>query len=208
MAILTTAKRLDIPVFLIGHITKEGTIAGPKTLEHMVDTVTYFEGDRFQDARLLRAFKNRFGPVGEVAMFRMHDDGLEEVPNPSAALISQRSQSPGSAILAAVEGTRPLLIEVRLIFQPIAYRWAQNLKPYDAPETNRFVSYYESMAGSSALELARSRATARWCSPPAAGCWPTRWCGRCCREWSAHRTARASAHQTAQRQLTRRIVSG
>lgn len=115
MAILTTAKRLDIPVFLIGHITKEGTIAGPKTLEHMVDTVTYFEGDRFQDARLLRAFKNRFGPVGEVAMFRMHDDGLEEIANPSHALLEHRSGAPGAAIVAAVEGTRTLMVEIQAL---------------------------------------------------------------------------------------------
>lgn len=115
MAILTAAKRLDVPVFLIGHITKEGTIAGPKTLEHMVDTVTYFEGDRFQDARILRAFKNRFGPVGEVAMFRMHDNGLEEIANPSHALLEHRSGAPGAAIVAAIEGTRTLMVEIQAL---------------------------------------------------------------------------------------------
>jgi DNA repair protein RadA/Sms len=113
--LMSAAKRLSLPVFLIGHITKEGTIAGPKTLEHIVDTVLYFEGEKFQNYRIVRAYKNRFGPANEVAIFEMHDDGLEEVPNPSAALISQRSQSPGSAILAAVEGTRPLLIEVQAL---------------------------------------------------------------------------------------------
>ncbi|HJQ35865.1 MAG TPA: DNA repair protein RadA [Thermoanaerobaculia bacterium] len=116
--LMTAAKRLSLPVFLIGHITKEGTIAGPKTLEHIVDTVLYFEGEKFQNYRVVRAYKNRFGPVNEVAIFEMHDSGLEEVPNPSAALISQRSQSPGSAILAAVEGTRPLLIEVQALVSP------------------------------------------------------------------------------------------
>jgi DNA repair protein RadA/Sms len=116
--LMTAAKRLSLPVFLIGHITKEGTIAGPKTLEHIVDTVLYFEGEKFQNYRVVRACKNRFGPVNEVAIFEMHDDGLEEVPNPSAALISQRSQSPGSAILAALEGTRPLLIEVQALVSP------------------------------------------------------------------------------------------
>ena len=112
-SLMAAAKRLSIPIFLIGHITKEGTIAGPKSLEHIVDTVLYFEGEKFQNYRVVRAYKNRFGPLNEVAIFEMHDDGLEEVPNPSAALISQRSAAPGSAIVAAVEGTRPLLIEMQ-----------------------------------------------------------------------------------------------
>ena len=116
--LMAAAKRLSVPVFLIGHITKEGTIAGPKTLEHIVDTVLYFEGEKFQNYRVVRAYKNRFGPANEVAIFEMHDDGLEEVANPSAALISQRSQSPGSAVLAALEGTRPLLLEVQALVSP------------------------------------------------------------------------------------------
>src|ERR1043165_906376 len=82
--LMTLAKRLSIPIFLIGHITKEGTIAGPKSLEHIVDTVLYFEGDKFQNYRVVRAYKNRFGPVNEVAIYEMHDGGLEEVPNASA----------------------------------------------------------------------------------------------------------------------------
>ncbi|HEX7190841.1 MAG TPA: DNA repair protein RadA [Thermoanaerobaculia bacterium] len=114
-ALMVAAKRLSVPIFLIGHITKEGTIAGPKSLEHIVDTVLYFEGDKFQNYRVVRAYKNRFGPVNEVAIFEMHDSGLEEVPNPSAALLSQRSSAAGSAIVAALEGTRPLLIEVQAL---------------------------------------------------------------------------------------------
>lgn len=113
--LMATAKRLNIPFFLIGHITKEGTIAGPKALEHIVDTVLYFEGEKFQNYRVVRAYKNRFGPVNEVAIYEMHDDGLEEVANPSAALLSQRSSAPGSAVLAALEGTRPLLIEIQAL---------------------------------------------------------------------------------------------
>jgi len=113
--LMSTAKRLGVPVFLIGHITKEGTIAGPKALEHIVDTVLYFEGDRLQNQRLVRAFKNRFGPVNEVAIYRMHDDGLDEVDNPSAALIAQRSSAPGSAIAVTMEGTRALLVEVQAL---------------------------------------------------------------------------------------------
>jgi DNA repair protein RadA/Sms len=119
--LMTAAKRLGVPVFLIGHVTKEGSIAGPKTLEHIVDTVIYFEGDRFQDARILRAFKNRFGPVNELALFRMHDSGLEEIPNPSAVLLAQRSAAAGSAVVAAVEGTRSLLVEVQALVSPTSY---------------------------------------------------------------------------------------
>jgi len=116
--LMAAAKRLSIPIFLIGHITKEGTIAGPKSLEHIVDTVLYFEGEKFQNYRLIRAYKNRFGPVNEVALFEMHDDGLEEVTNPSAALLAQRSGAAGSAVIAAVEGTRPLLIELQALVSP------------------------------------------------------------------------------------------
>jgi DNA repair protein RadA/Sms len=116
--LMTAAKRLSVPIFLIGHITKEGTIAGPKSLEHIVDTVLYFEGDRFQNYRVIRAYKNRFGPVNEVGIYEMHDDGLAEVSNPSAALISQRSDAAGSAIIAAMEGTRPLLLEVQALVSP------------------------------------------------------------------------------------------
>jgi DNA repair protein RadA/Sms len=119
--LMAAAKRLSIPFFLIGHITKEGTIAGPKSLEHIVDTVLYFEGEKFQNYRVVRAYKNRFGPVNEVAIYEMHDDGLEEVSNPSAALLSQRSSAPGSAVLAALEGTRPLLIEVQALVSTTHY---------------------------------------------------------------------------------------
>ena len=131
--LMAAAKRLSIPIFLIGHITKEGTIAGPKTLEHIVDTVLYFEGDKFQDSRLIRAHKNRFGPVNEVAIYRMHDDGLEEIPNPSAALIGQRSRAAGSAIVSAVEGTRPFMIEVQALVSASHYpspkRMAMGIDP-------------------------------------------------------------------------------
>ncbi|HYM61931.1 MAG TPA: DNA repair protein RadA [Thermoanaerobaculia bacterium] len=148
--LMSTAKRLSIPFFLIGHITKEGTIAGPKSLEHIVDTVLYFEGDKFQNYRVVRAFKNRFGPVNEVAIFEMHDDGLEEVPNPSAALISQRSAAPGSAILAAVEGTRPLLIEVQALVAtthfPSPRRMAMGL---DANRVSLLLAVLEKRGGGS-----------------------------------------------------------
>ena len=128
---MTAAKRLSIPIFLIGHITKEGTIAGPKSLEHIVDTVLYFEGDKFQNYRVVRAYKNRFGPVNEVAIYQMHNNGLEEVPNPSVALIAQRSADGRGERMAKVqEDTERLLTpaEVASMFRvdpKTVTRWAK-----------------------------------------------------------------------------------
>jgi DNA repair protein RadA/Sms len=115
------AKRSHLPLFLIGHVTKDGSIAGPRTLEHIVDTVLYFEGDRARQYRIVRATKNRFGPVNESAVFEMHARGLVEVENPSAAMLSERSLEPGSVIAATVEGTRPLLVEVQALVSPTHY---------------------------------------------------------------------------------------
>ncbi|HET7434046.1 MAG TPA: DNA repair protein RadA [Thermoanaerobaculia bacterium] len=151
--LMSAAKRMSVPIFLIGHITKEGTIAGPKALEHIVDTVLYFEGEKFQNYRVVRAYKNRFGPVNEVAIFEMHDDGLQEVPNPSAALISQRSQAPGSAILCAVEGTRPLLIEVQALVSathfPSPRRMAMGI---DANRVSLLLAVMEKKSGSNFVQ--------------------------------------------------------
>jgi DNA repair protein RadA/Sms len=113
------AKRSNVPVFLIGHVTKDGAIAGPKLLEHMVDTVLYFEGDRSHTYRLLRTVKNRFGPSQELGVFVMHDTGLAEVTNPSALFLSERSlEAPGAAVVACIEGSRPLLVEVQALVTP------------------------------------------------------------------------------------------
>ena len=113
------AKQTNIPVFLIGHVTKEGAIAGPKLLEHMVDTVLYFEGDRSHTYRLLRTVKNRFGPSQELGVFEMRETGLSEVTNPSALFLSERSlEAPGSAVVACIEGSRPLLVEVQALVTP------------------------------------------------------------------------------------------
>jgi DNA repair protein RadA/Sms len=110
------AKADGPPVFLIGHVTKEGALAGPRILEHMVDTVLYFEGDRHQSYRILRAVKNRFGSTNEIGIFEMQEDGLAEVENPSAMLLAERApDSSGSSIVATVEGTRPLLVEVQAL---------------------------------------------------------------------------------------------
>jgi DNA repair protein RadA/Sms len=110
------AKGSGVPVFLIGHVTKEGAIAGPKVLEHMVDTVLYLEGERFQAYRLLRSSKNRFGPTHEVGVFEMQAEGLVEVANPSAAFLAERGESvSGSLVVATLEGTRPILVEVQAL---------------------------------------------------------------------------------------------
>jgi DNA repair protein RadA/Sms len=110
------AKQTGIAVFLVGHVTKEGAIAGPKVLEHIVDTVLYLEGDLFHTYRLLRSVKNRFGATSEVGVFEMRGQGLEEVSNPSEAFLAERMvNAPGSAIAVTMEGTRPLLIEVQAL---------------------------------------------------------------------------------------------
>lgn len=110
------AKSSDTPVFIVGHVTKEGSIAGPRVLEHMVDTVLYFEGDQHQTYRILRAVKNRFGSTDELGIFEMREDGLNEVSNPSEILLSERPlHGPGSVVAATIEGTRPLLVEVQAL---------------------------------------------------------------------------------------------
>jgi DNA repair protein RadA/Sms len=112
--LMRLAKEVGVPIFLVGHVTKDGAIAGPRVLEHIVDTVLYLEGDRRQELRVLRAMKNRFGSAEEIGVFAMGEAGLEEVPDPSSALLSQATtRSPGTAIVAALEGTRPLLIEIQ-----------------------------------------------------------------------------------------------
>ncbi len=110
------AKQTDTALFLIGHVTKEGTLAGPRVLEHMVDTVLYFEGDQDDRYRIIRAIKNRFGAVNELGVFAMTNTGLREVSNPSAIFLSRSEQhAPGSAIMATWEGTRPLLVEIQAL---------------------------------------------------------------------------------------------
>ncbi|HEX5322661.1 MAG TPA: DNA repair protein RadA [Capsulimonadaceae bacterium] len=118
-ALAQIAKGESIPIFLVGHVTKEGTLAGPRVLEHMVDTVLSFEGDRHSIYRILRANKNRFGSTDELGIFEMHEEGLTEVPNPSEFLLSERAQhTVGSVVTATVEGSRPLLLEVQALIAP------------------------------------------------------------------------------------------
>lgn len=114
--LMEAAKKNNITFILIGQVTKDGNVAGPKTLEHLVDTVLYLEGDRFHDFRVLRAAKNRFGPTDEVGIFTMEKDGLREVKNPSASLLGERTDSvPGTIITCVMEGTRPMLIEIQAL---------------------------------------------------------------------------------------------
>jgi DNA repair protein RadA/Sms len=116
------AKSSGIAIFLIGHVTKEGAIAGPRVLEHIVDTVLYLEGDRFQSYRLLRSVKNRFGATSEVGVFEMRERGMVEVTNPSEAFLAERMvNTPGSAIAVTMEGTRPILVEVQGLSSPTAF---------------------------------------------------------------------------------------
>jgi DNA repair protein RadA/Sms len=116
MRLMLMAKKSGIPTFLVGHVTKDGAIAGPKLLEHMVDTVLYFEGDRNHIFRILRAVKNRFGSTNEIGVFEMKDAGLDEVANPSAVFLSERpAGSPGSVVTASMEGTRPILVELQAL---------------------------------------------------------------------------------------------
>lgn len=113
--IIRAAKATDTAVIIVGHVTKEGTLAGPKVLEHLVDVVLNFEGDRYGGFKTVRAVKNRFGSTSEVAIFEMNDKGLSEVKNPSAALLAERQNTDGSIILATLEGSRPILVEIQAL---------------------------------------------------------------------------------------------
>jgi len=117
--LMTFAKKSEIPIFLIGHVTKDGSIAGPKVLEHLVDTVLYFEGDRGHVFRILRSVKNRYGPTNEIGVFEMKDSGLSEVDNPSRIFLEERAQDvPGSVVIPCLEGTRPVLVEIQALVGP------------------------------------------------------------------------------------------
>jgi DNA repair protein RadA/Sms len=114
--LMRVAKQKGIAIFIVGHITKEGMIAGPKVLEHIVDTVLQFEGERTHAYRILRALKNRFGSTNEIGVFEMRESGLREVPNPSEVFLSERNYgASGCAVVATIEGTRPLLVEVQAL---------------------------------------------------------------------------------------------
>jgi DNA repair protein RadA/Sms len=153
--LMSAAKRLSIPVFLIGHITKEGTIAGPKTLEHIVDTVLYFEGEGMLEHRLLRATKNRFGSVDEIGVFRMTEEGLIAVENPSELFLGDRlHNSSGSAVTALLEGSRPVLIEIQGLAAKAGYGTPQRVSTgYDARRLALLLAVLDKRAGLSFSQL-------------------------------------------------------
>ena len=122
MRLMQWAKTRGVPVFISGHVTKEGTIAGPKVLEHIVDVVLYLEGEPFSAYRLLRCVKNRFGSTNEVGVFEMKEQGMVEVDNPSQAFLSQRgTETIGSVVVPTLEGSRPLLVEIQALTTPNSF---------------------------------------------------------------------------------------
>ena len=136
MSFMHLSKKLDISTFLIGHVTKSGEIAGPRVLEHIVDVVLEFEGDRQHGYRILRAIKNRFGPTDDIVLFQMHTEGLKEVENPSQAFLQERMrESPGSVVVPTVEGSRPLLVEVQALVASAAF--ATSSRKSTGLDTNR-----------------------------------------------------------------------
>src|SRR2546429_4362599 len=126
--LLFTAKGQNIPTFLVGHVTKDGSLAGPRALEHVVDSVLYFEGERYHSHRVVRAVKNRFGAISELGVFEMTSSGLRPMPNPSKLFLSERPQNaPGSAVLCSVEGSRPMLVEVQALVSTSSYGTARRM---------------------------------------------------------------------------------
>src|SRR5699024_1382989 len=114
--LMQLAKGMNISIFIVGHVTKEGTVAGPRVLEHMVDTVLYFEGDRHASYRILRGVKNRFGSTNEIGVFEMRENGLKEVKNPSEFMLNGRPENAsGSVVACSMEGTRPILLEIQAL---------------------------------------------------------------------------------------------
>lgn len=143
------AKQTGVPVLLIGHITKDGTLAGPKVMEHIVDAVLQFEGDRNYGYRILRAMKNRFGSTAEIGIFEMQGDGLREVPNPSEFLLSQRDETlSGAAVAATLEGARPMFIEVQSLVSSAVYGTPQrNANGFDMRRLSMLLAILEKRCG-------------------------------------------------------------
>src|SRR4030066_663169 len=147
--LMEEAKKKHYSVIIIGHVTKEGMIAGPKLLEHMVDTVIQFEGESNYSFRILRAQKNRFGSTNEIGVFEMHEDGLREVKNPSELFLSEREkQTPGSVVTSSIEGTRPILLEVQALVTPSNYGYPQRVSNgFDQRRLSILLAVLEKRAG-------------------------------------------------------------
>jgi DNA repair protein RadA/Sms len=148
-ALVEFSKRTGCATFIVGHVTKDGAIAGPRLLEHLVDTVLYFEGESHGEYRILRAYKNRFGSIDEICVFSMHDSGLREVSNPSELFLGARGERPsGSCVTASIVGSRPLLIEVQALVGETSYgtprRLANNL---DQARLSMILAVLERRAG-------------------------------------------------------------
>lgn len=147
--LLFVAKGKGVTTFLIGHVTKDGNLAGPKSLEHIVDTVLYFEGEKHQHHRIVRAVKNRFGAISEMGVFEMTGTGLKPVANPSALFLSERlAGSPGSAVVATIEGSRPMLVEVQALVSPTSFGNPRRMSlGIDPNRTNLLVAVLEKRLG-------------------------------------------------------------
>ncbi len=142
------AKTHHVAMMIIGHVTKEGNIAGPKILEHLVDVVLYLEGEKYGAFKALRSIKNRFGSTSEVGIFEMQDKGLMPVPNPSAALLAERQEAPGSVVLATMEGTRPLLVEVQALVSKSPFGYPKRTASgFDINRLNVLVAVLTKRAG-------------------------------------------------------------
>lgn len=142
--IIRAAKVSETAVIIVGHVTKEGTLAGPKVLEHLVDVVLNFEGDRYGGFKIIRAVKNRFGSTSEAAIFEMNQQGLAEVENPSAALLAERQNTDGSIILATLEGTRPILVEIQALVTPTSFGHPKRTASgYDLNRLNLLIAVIE-----------------------------------------------------------------
>lgn len=142
--IIRAAKLSSTAVIIVGHVTKEGTLAGPKVLEHLVDVVLNFEGDRYGGFKVIRAVKNRFGSTSEAAIFEMNQRGLQEVENPSAALLAERQNIDGSIILATLEGTRPILVEIQALVTPTSFGYPKRTASgYDLNRLNLLIAVIE-----------------------------------------------------------------
>ena len=147
--LLFAAKGQNVPTFLVGHVTKEGSLAGPKALEHVVDTVLYFEGERHHSHRVVRAVKNRFGAISELGVFEMTSAGLRPIPNPSKMFLAERpANAPGSAVLCSVEGSRPILVEVQALVSSSTYGTARRMASgIDAQRLPLLLAVLEKRAG-------------------------------------------------------------
>ena len=142
------AKGMGISIFIVGHVTKEGVVAGPRVLEHMVDTVLYFEGDRHESYRILRGVKNRFGSTNEIGVFEMDEDGLNGVENPSEALLAGRPENaPGTCVACVVEGTRPILAEVQALVSPSGYNASRRSNGIDYNRAAMLLAVLEKRGG-------------------------------------------------------------